>query len=329
MANIVYGDDPSCGIKKRVLHASKKELPAYPDGTRVTFRYQTRLCDDDRTIIDDNRKDAKPMELIFGKKFKLEVWETCLKSMRVDEVASYIVDASLVGSYPVVAKSLRDIRKSGGKAVHRQHCCGMTLQEHGLGYEDLDKLLQNPQPLEFIIELLTAELPGQYNKESWAMDYDEKFAALPKLREDGNRLYGEQKYHEAATMYAEALNMLEQLCLREKPGDEDFVKLDQMKIPFLLNFAQCQLLLDDFYPAIEHTTEVLKRDPDNVKALYRRGRAHVGAWNPNEARSDFERVAELDPSMAKVVQKELASLSVQEKQKTNDDRALFEGKIFA
>jgi len=57
----------------------------------------------------------------------------------------------LVGSYPVVAKSLRDIRKSGGKAVHRQHCCGMTLQEHGLGYEDLDKLLQKPQPLEFII----------------------------------------------------------------------------------------------------------------------------------------------------------------------------------
>jgi len=62
---------------------------------QVTFRYQTRLCDDDRTVIDDNRKDKKPMELIFGKKFKLEVWETCLKSMRVDEVASYIVDASV------------------------------------------------------------------------------------------------------------------------------------------------------------------------------------------------------------------------------------------
>jgi len=46
------------------------------------------------------------------------------------------------------------------------------------------------------------------------MDYDEKFEALPKLREDGNRLYGEQQYHEAATKYAEALNMLEQLCLR-------------------------------------------------------------------------------------------------------------------
>ena len=51
---------------------------------------------------------------------------------------------------------------------------------------------------------------------------------------------------------------------REKPGDEEFVKLDEMKIPFLLNFAQCQLLLNDFYPAIEHTTEVLKKDPGNL-----------------------------------------------------------------
>jgi len=67
---------------------------------------------------------------------------------------------------------------------------------------------------------------------------------------------------------------------------------------------------------------------DNVKALYRRGRAHVGAWNPKEARSDFERVAELDPSMAKVVQKELANLDALEKQKINDDRTRFEGKIF-
>jgi len=48
---------------------------------------------------------------------------------------------------------------------------------------------------------------------------------------------------------------------REKPGDEEFVRYDQMKVPFLLNFAQCQLLLSEFYPAIEHTSEVLKRDP--------------------------------------------------------------------
>jgi len=65
------------------------------DLLQVTFRYQTRLCDDDHTPVDDNRKDPKPLELIFGKKFKLEVWETCLKSMRANEVASFVVDVSV------------------------------------------------------------------------------------------------------------------------------------------------------------------------------------------------------------------------------------------
>lgn len=36
MANMNFGDDPSCGIKKKVLHASRAELPTFPDGTKVT-----------------------------------------------------------------------------------------------------------------------------------------------------------------------------------------------------------------------------------------------------------------------------------------------------
>ena len=55
------------------------------------------------------------------------------------------------------------MRKSGGKAVRRQHCCGMTLQEHGFGYEDLDKLLHNPQPLEFIIGNSTFDIATLYS----------------------------------------------------------------------------------------------------------------------------------------------------------------------
>lgn len=51
----------------------------------------------------------------------------------------------------MVAKSLRDIRK--GKAHTNHHCCGMSLKEHGLGYADLDGLMQKPQPLEFILGL--------------------------------------------------------------------------------------------------------------------------------------------------------------------------------
>ena len=55
----------------------------------------------------------------------------------------------LLGSYPLVAKSLRDI--SHGHGGHAGHCCGMTLKEHGLGYPDLDELMKAPEPLEFIL----------------------------------------------------------------------------------------------------------------------------------------------------------------------------------
>lgn len=88
--------------------------------------------------------------------------------------------------------------------------------------------------------------------------------------------------------------------------------LADRKIPFLLNYAQCQLLLGNFYDAIEQCSQVLLRDPrnnfrktiiifskmsvwlilihrlGNVKALYRRGIAHVKVWNPEEAKRDLQ-----------------------------------------
>ncbi len=46
----------------------------------------TRRVNDDHTLLDDSRVWAKPMELIFGKKFKLECWELALRTMRLGEV---------------------------------------------------------------------------------------------------------------------------------------------------------------------------------------------------------------------------------------------------
>lgn len=62
---------------------------------QITFHYQTCKCDDEHTVIDDSKKYKKPMELIMGKKFKLEIWENCLKTMKVGEVSSFTVDKSV------------------------------------------------------------------------------------------------------------------------------------------------------------------------------------------------------------------------------------------
>lgn len=50
------------------------------------------------------------MELIMGHSFKIEAWEVCIKSMGVGEVSSFTVDKSLLFSFPMAMKQLRDIR---------------------------------------------------------------------------------------------------------------------------------------------------------------------------------------------------------------------------
>lgn len=254
--------------------------------------------------------------------------------MKLNEVSEYLVDAKHVDSYPIVAKSLRNIARSkeSGHNHHipeKSHCCGMmSMTKQGLGYPDLDNLLANPEPLIFKLELTKIESPGGYKREAWELNETEKLAAIQELREEGNRLYGEKNHDEATSKYSEALGMLEQLMLIEKPGDEVWQNLNKIQIPLLLNFCQCKLLSKEYYTVIEHCNTVLKHQPDNVKALFRRGKAHIGAWNPEEAKTDLERVIELDSSVTKEARKQLKILEELKKTKNIEDRRRLEGKLF-
>ncbi|GAB0100252.1 AH receptor-interacting protein [Sergentomyia squamirostris] len=305
-------------IKKETVHPGDAFIQMKP-GTRVHFHYQTKRCTDGK-LLDDSRKDNKPMELVLGKQFKLEVWEVIVQKMAVHEVAKFTVDKSLVPQYPFIAKTIRDAKQP---KEWRKHCCGMTLQNEGLGYEDLDDLFKNPSDLEFTFELLSVELPENYEKESWQLNEDEKIKSVAALREKGNFQFRDGNYDEAMNSYTQALGMLEQLMLREKPEDEEWMELFDMKKPLLLNFSQCKLHVKDYYPAIEHCSEVLKYDPNNVKALFRRAKAHIGAWNLDSAKDDLRQACELDSSLKTTVAKELKHIDDLQKARDTDDKARY------
>ena len=77
-------------IQKKLLHAGVGPSDIdIPDGTKLKFHFVTKKIDG--TLLDDSRKWDKPMELLIGKKFKLEAWEMCLKTMRLQEVSSFVV----------------------------------------------------------------------------------------------------------------------------------------------------------------------------------------------------------------------------------------------
>lgn len=310
----------------KILLNPGKKTPEFTDGSKAVFHFKTSK--QDGTVIDDSKKVNRPMELIFGKQFKMPIWEECLKSMKIGEIAQFDIKKNFVDAYPLVSKSYRQFAGLT-KGDNSSHCCGFMGMKEGLGHADLDELMKKPTDLSFIFELVSVSAPGDYEKESWAMDPEEKLQSVPLLHEQGNMFYKEKKYKEASNKYAEALNRLEQLLLREKPGEEEWLELEKLKIPLLLNFSQCKLVEKDYYAVIEHTSTVLKKEQDNVKALFRRAKAHVGAWNPEEARSDFHRVLELDPSLGNIVRNELKLLDLAEKEKNKEDKAKLCGKIFS
>lgn len=312
-------------IVKTIVHVGTKAINFVP-GTKVVFHFKTTKCNSEKTVIDDSKAMRRPMELILGKTFKLEVWEVIIQKMALKEVACFRVHKSLVTAYPFVSKTLREVGKAPSeKRPH--HCCGMTLQNEGIGYDDLDELIKDPQDLEFTIDLTDVILPEDYEKESWQMTEDEKLKSIPDIKEKGNALFKEKNYEEACNVYAKGIGMLEQLMLAEKPNGEEWLALNQLKIPLLLNYAQCKLMLKEYYAVIEHCTTVLKHDPDNVKALYRRGKAYIGAWDKTEATKDLRRAAELDPILGNIVEKELQSFSAVLKEKDLNDKKKL-SKIF-
>ncbi|GFY75749.1 AH receptor-interacting protein [Trichonephila inaurata madagascariensis] len=317
-------------VKKTIVKNGTNEPLKFNDGSKITFHFQTCMLNDNGEpldCVDDSKKIGRPMEIILGKQFKMPVWEKCLEAMKLGEISKFTVPKSLVDAYPLVSKSYREFAGIS-KGLKKGHCCGMMTFTEGVGHQDLDVLVREPMDLQFTLELLKVEPVGEYKKEPWTMNAHEKRQIIPELKEIGNQLYKKQLYEEASKKYAEALGLVEQLLLREKPGDPEWLDLEKLKIPILSNYAQCKLLQKDYYSVIEFTTTILEKDKNNVKALFRRGKAYVGTWDLDLAENDFMKVAELDPSSKAVVQKELKNMSMLQKEKDKEIKTKLYGKVF-
>ncbi|TRY60116.1 hypothetical protein DNTS_006431 [Danionella cerebrum] len=296
------------GVKKKILNGGQGPMPHFPKGTKLVFHFQTLLDNFERTVIDDSRKNKHPTEIFVGKMFKMEVWEVLLTSMRIGEVAEFWCDA--IGKDPLDGQ---------------KHMCGLgnMFHYHSTGYPELDELMRTPQPLIFIMELISVGDPLCYHRESWLMEKDEKLKAVPSLHHMGNTLVRQGKFREAAEKYQEAVLLLRTVQSREMPGDEDYINLGRLIIPLVLNYCQCMLELEEYYEVIEHTTELLDKHKDCVKAYYKRAKAYAAVWSEREARRDFQMVANLDITLARLVHRELSVLSERMKEKYLEDKKTY------
>ncbi|XP_075450525.1 aryl-hydrocarbon-interacting protein-like 1 [Ascaphus truei] len=289
---------------------------------KVTFHFRTLKCDGEGTVIDDSKTIGTPMEIVIGNMFKLEVWEVLLTSMRIGEVAEFWCDVIHTGMYPLVSKSLRCIAEGKDPTDWHMHTCGLAnmFAYHTLGYEDLDELQKEPQPLTFVIELLKVETPSMYKRETWALSNEEKLKAVPILHGEGNRLFKLGRFEDATNKYREAVICLKNIQTKEKPWEVPWMKLEKMINTLVLNYCQCLLRMEEYYEVLEHTTDMIQHHPGQLKAYFIRAKAHAEVWNEAEAKADFEKVLELDPTMSQVVKKELRMLESRMQEKEEEDK---------
>lgn len=141
-------------------------------------------------MVDDSKSLKKPMELIIGKEFKLQIWEELLKTMGVEEISRFVIDKRLLTNYPFVSCTFRKVANYPIKCKlpdTASKCCGSVLKT-GLGYDDLDKLLAEPQDLIFTFEILQVQQPNEYVKELWEMNDDELRNKIVEFKEEGDFL---------------------------------------------------------------------------------------------------------------------------------------------
>jgi len=139
---------------------------------------------------------------------------------------------------------------------------------------------------------------------------EEKIDKANKEKEMGNKFFKEginakaiYHYH-SALMYVKGLHGL---------STEETKKVNEIKVACNNNLAAVQLKEGKIERVISCCTQVLEIEPNNVKALFRRGKAYLGKDNLDKAEDDLNKVASLDPN-DKAIQKELVVL----KQKSKD-----------
>ncbi|KAJ9534012.1 hypothetical protein QJQ45_027113 [Haematococcus lacustris] len=185
----------------------------------------------------------------------------------------------------------------------------------------------------------------QDGESSGNLMYEERLERAEKRRLTGNQLFAEGKYREAMGKYATALSYLDEDFMMQLEGFyED--KANEVKVPIHLNMAACQLRIKDYHTAVYNCSEVgdqlpldmaasyarmglptvLKLQPGNVKALFRRGTARHALGQTEGAKADLAAAAEKSPD-DKAIRAELQALRQTLRAEREAEATLFKGQF--
>lgn len=120
----------------------------------------------------------------------------------------------------------------------------------------------------------------------------EKIEQAKIQKEKGTKYFTSDKINLAIKVYQKVFKYLDS----KSDFEDDLVKeRDNLALTTHLNLALCYLKTDENLLAKEQCTKALELDPENEKALFRRGQAYLKLASPEDALIDFQQVLKVQP----------------------------------
>ncbi|XP_056304074.1 peptidyl-prolyl cis-trans isomerase FKBP8 [Danio aesculapii] len=153
------------------------------------------------------------------------------------------------------------------------------------------------------------------------MPPSERIILANRKRERGNVHYQRADYAFAVNSYGIALQIAEASSRVDISQEEEEELLD-MKVKCLNNMAAAQLKLDHYEAALRSCVSVLAHQPDNVKALFRKGKVLALQGEFAEAIKTLKMALKLEPSN-KTIHAELSKLVKKHSEQKGAEQAMY------
>ena len=176
--------------------------------------------------------------------------------------------------------------------MKEKEVCKIHLDTENLPhFVELYKLPLDVESVELVIELKSFERA----KDFWHLAVSERQTIAAGYRELGNGLFSHQLYSQAALHYASAIKYL--IPISQSDLNVDILKLKNI---CYLNLSVCQLHTRDYQHVVVNCDRVLATEDNNIKALFRKGKALLELNDFEAAKLHLLRTRSLDPTLKAV-----------------------------
>uniref|UniRef100_K7FXT1 peptidylprolyl isomerase n=1 Tax=Pelodiscus sinensis TaxID=13735 RepID=K7FXT1_PELSI len=150
----------------------------------------------------------------------------------------------------------------------------------------------------------------------------EKIQLANRKRERGNFYYQQADYVLAINSYDIALKAIDSSSKVDFSPEEE-AELLEVKVKCLNNLAASQLKLDHYEAALRSCTLVLEHQPENIKALFRKGKVLAQQGEYGEAIPLLKAALKLEPGPWETIHAELSKLVKKHAEQRNVETAMY------